>query len=244
MIATTQPEEDGQSIICDILRISPKMACGEDLCTLNSMEDRHEPEAPQDLLIDLSMMQSNEATNSDVENHATKVVQVACDSSCITANSVKMPEDLKPVREVTKVKNLQEAESLDVPSQCSAVSACVGSSSGDLVLDMLGSIKSEFSPNNPQDLALDVIEENHEDGIWSILTDNMHYLKVKSSFDSNPIKFQTPDTTKLTHTAKKRFFNADNNNVPLEEIEMEQHKLKFDRKFKTNGLRKINNMKM
>ena len=43
-----------------------------------------------------------------------------------------------------------------------------------------------------------------------------------------------PDTTNLTHTAKKRCFNADNNNVPLETIEIEQHKLKFHRKFKAN----------
>ena len=101
----------------------------------------------------------------------------------------------------------QLTESLDVPSQCSAVSACVGSSSGDLVLDKLENTKSELSPNslNPQDLVLDVTEENDEDGIWSILTDNLHYLEVKSSFDSNPIKFQTPDATKFSPTAKKRF---------------------------------------
>ena len=125
----------------------------------------------------------------------------------------------------------QLTKSLDVPSQCSAVSACVGSSSGDLVLDKLENTKSELSSNslNPQDLVLDVTEENDEDGIWSILTDNLHYLEVKSSFDSNPIKFQTPDATKFSPTAKKRFFNAANNNVPFQEIVEEQQRLKFDR---------------
>ena len=120
-----------------------------------------------------------------------------------------------------QVQEGQLTESLDVPSQCSAVSACVGSSSGDLVLDKLENTKSELSPNdsfNPQDLVLDVTEENDEEGIWSILTDNLHYLKVNSSFDSNPNKFQTPETTKFSQAAKKRFFNADNNNVPLQEI--------------------------
>ena len=196
LIAMTQPDEDGQNIIADILRNMPKMACGE-VTSQNSMEDRRETDVPQDLLTNLSMMQTYEATNSDVENHATQVAQVVCDSSCITANSAKMPEELcKPCQKVTEVKNLQVqegqlTESLDVPSQCSAVSACVGSSSGDLVLDKLENTKSELSPNslNPQDLVLDVTEENDEDGIWSILTDNLHYLEVKSSFYSNPIKF-------------------------------------------------------
>ena len=87
---------------------------------------------------------------------------------------------------------------------------------------------------NPQDLVLDVTEENDEDGIWSILTDNLHYLEVKSSFDSNPIKFQTPDATKFSPTAKKRFFNAANNNVPLQDIAEEQQQLKFDREIKIN----------
>ena len=119
------------------------MACGE-VTSQNSMEDRREPEVPQDLLANLSMMQTYEATNSDVENHTTQVAQVVCDSSCITANSVKMPEDLcKPCM----VQEGQLAESLDVPSQCSAVSACVGSSSGDLVLDRLENTKSELSPH-------------------------------------------------------------------------------------------------
>ena len=244
LIAMTQPDEDGQSIIADILRNMPRMTCGE-VTSQNSMEDRREPVAPQDLLTNLSMMQTYEATNSDVENHVVKDVQAACDSSCITANSVKMSDELcKPCQKVTCVpcvKNLQVqegqlTESLDVPSQCSAVSACVGSSSGDLVLDKLENTKSELSPNslNPQDLVLDVTEENDEDGIWSILTDNLHYLEVKSSFDSNPIKFQTPDAAKFSLTAKKRFFNAANNNVPLQEIAEEKQQLKFDRELKTN----------
>ena len=93
LIAMTQPEEDDQSIVADILRNMPKMACGE-VTSQNSMEDRREPVVPQDLLTNLSMMQTYEATNSDVENHATQVAQVVCDSSCITANSVKMPDDL------------------------------------------------------------------------------------------------------------------------------------------------------
>ena len=73
-----------------------------------------------------------------------------------------------------------------------SVSACVGSSSGDLVLDKLENTKSELSPNllNPQNLVLDVTEENDEDGIWSILTDNLHYLEVKSSFDSIQSNFK------------------------------------------------------
>ena len=73
LIAMTQPDEDGQSIIADILRNMPKMACGE-VSRHNSMEDRHEPVAPQDLLTNLSMMQTFEATNSDVENHVVKDV--------------------------------------------------------------------------------------------------------------------------------------------------------------------------
>ena len=65
-----------------------------------------------------------------------------------------MPDDLRMDRLVAEVKALpdvqedQLAESLDVPSQCSAVSACVGSSSGDLVLDKMENIKSELIPNN------------------------------------------------------------------------------------------------
>ena len=41
LIAMTQPDEDGQSIIADILRNMPRMACGE-VTSQNSMEDRHE----------------------------------------------------------------------------------------------------------------------------------------------------------------------------------------------------------
>ena len=243
LIAMTQPDEDGQSIIEDIYRNLPKMACGEET-SQTSMEDRREPEVPQDLLTNLSMMHTYEATNSDVENHAAQVAQVVCDSSCITANSDKMPDELcKSCQEVTKteglVKNLQVQEgqlskSLVVPSQCSAVSACVGSSSGDLVLDELENIKSELIPQNfPQEVVLDVAEENDEDGIWSILTDNLQYLKVNPSFDSNPIKFQTPDTTNLTQTAKKKYFNADKNNVPLD-LNSDQQQFKLDRHFKEN----------
>ena len=144
-----------------------------------------------------------------------------------------MPDDLC---KSCMVQEGQLTESLDVPSQCSAVSACVGSSSGDLVLDRLENTKSELSPHNlhnPQDSVLDVTEENDE-GIWSILTDNLHYLKVNSSFDSNLNKFQTPETTRFSQAAKKRFFNADNNNVPLQEIVEERQQLKFDREIKTN----------
>ena len=36
--------------------------------------------------------------------------------------------------------------------------------------------------DSPQDLVLDVTEENDEEGIWSILTDNLHYLEVKILF--------------------------------------------------------------
>ena len=58
---------------------------------------------------------------------------------------------------------------------------------------------------------------------------------MKSSCDSNPIKFQNPEIEKLTNTAKKRFFNADNNNVPeKDEYYLEQKKLKFHRKFQDN----------
>ena len=240
LIAMTQPEEDGQSILADILKNSPKMTCGEE-CAHKSMEDRCEPEAPQDLLIDLSMMQCNEATNSDVEYHAPKDGQVACDSSRFTANSVKMSEDLKTCQKVTEVKTLQEdqegqlAESLDVPSQCSADSACVGSSSGDLVLDKMENTKSELIIDIPKEVVLDVTEENDEDGIWSILTDNLHYLEVKSSFDSNPIKFQVPEKNPIVQTAKKKLFNAANNNIPLEEFQKEQQQLKLDRKSKQNN---------
>ena len=70
LIAMTQPEEDGQSIIADILKNSPKMTCGEE-CTHNSMEDIREPVATQDLLRSLSMIQSNEATNSVEKIHTT-----------------------------------------------------------------------------------------------------------------------------------------------------------------------------
>ena len=177
------------------------------------MEDIRESDMPQVSLRSLSMMQFNEATNSDENNHATVEAKVVCDSSRFTANSVKMPNDLRIDRSVAKVKNLldvqedQLAESLDVPSQCSAVSACVGSSSGDLTLNGMENTKSELSPNNSsQDLVYDVTEENDKEGIWSILTDNLHYLEVNSSCDSNPIKFQNPEMDKLTNSAKKRFF--------------------------------------
>ena len=247
LIAMTQPEEDGQSIIADILRNSPKMACVERMSRHNPMEDIREPDMPQVLLRSPSMMQFNEATNSDVENHATVEAKVVCDSSRFTANSVKMPDDQRMgslVAEVNTLPDVQEdqlAESLDVLSQCSAVSACVGSSSGDLVQNGSENAKSELSPdkfisNNCQDLVYDVTEENDEEGIWSILTDNLHYLKVKSPYDSNPIKFQDPEIEKLTNTAKKRFFNADNNNVPeKDEYYSEQKRLKFHRKSQSNG---------
>ena len=168
------------------------MACVGQMASHKSMEDISEPDMPQVLLRSPSMMQFNEATNSDVENHATLEAKVVCESSRFTANSVKMPNDLRMgslVAEVNTLPDVQEdqlTESLDVPSQCSAVSACVGSSSGDLVLDGRENTKSElipdkFIPNNPQIVVYDVTEENDEEGIWSILTDNLHYLKVKSS---------------------------------------------------------------
>ena len=96
-------------------------------------------------------------------------------------------------RPVTKVKCLLEvregqlAESLDAPSQCSVVSTCVESSSGDLVLDMLENTKYEVILSNPHELVLDVTEENDEDCIRPILTDNLYYLGLQSSIDSNPI---------------------------------------------------------
>ena len=47
---------------------------------------------------------------------------------------------------------------------------------------------------------------------------------------------------KLTNSAKKRFFNADNDNIPnKEEINLEQQELKFIGNFKLTGLREINN---
>ena len=70
LIAMTQPEEDDQSIVADIVMNSPRMAYVED-CAHKSMEDIHEPDMPQVLLRSPSMMQFNEATNSDVEDHAT-----------------------------------------------------------------------------------------------------------------------------------------------------------------------------
>ena len=239
LIAMTQPDEDGQSILADILKNSPKMTCGEE-CTHNSMEGIHEPDVPQDLLRSLSMMQCNEATNSGENNHATQV-QVVCDSSRFTANSVKMSEALKAIQKVAEVKTLQKdqgdqlAESLDVPSQCSADSACVGSSSGDLVLDKMENTKSELILDIPKEVVLDVTEENDENDIWSILTDNLHYLEVKSSFDLNPIKFQVPEQNTNVQTAKKKLFNAANNNIPLEKFQKEQQQLKLDRKSKQNN---------
>ena len=148
-----EPEGDDQSTVADIVMNSPRMAYVED-CAHKPMEDIHEPDMPQVLLRSSSMMQFNEATNSDVEDHATLEAKVVCDSSRFTANSVKMPDDQRMDRLVAEVKALpdvqedQLAESLDVPSQCSAVSACVGSSSGDLVLDKMENIKSELIPNN------------------------------------------------------------------------------------------------
>ena len=238
LIAMTQPDEDGQSILADILKNSPKMTCGEE-CAHSSMEDIREPVVTQDLLGNLSMMQFYEATNSGENIHATQS-QVLCDSSRFTANSVKMPDDQRMVRSVALVNSLpdvqedQLAESLDVPSQCFAVSACVGSSSGDLVLDKMENIKSELILDIPKEVVLDVTEENDDNDIWSILTDNLYYLKVKSSFDSNPIKFQTPMKIPIVQTAKKKLFNAANNNIPIEEFQKEQQQLKLDRKSKQN----------
>ena len=239
LIAMTQPEEDGQSILADILKNGPKMTCGEE-CAHNSMEDICEPVVTQDLLRSLSMMQCNEATNPGENIHATQS-QVVCDSSRFTANLVKMSEALKSSQKVAEVKTLQKdqgdqlAESLDVPSHCSADSACVGSSSGDLVLDKMENIKSELILDIPKEVVLDVTEENDQDGIWSKLTDNLHYLEVKSSFDSNPIKFQVPEQNTVVQSAKKKLFNAANNNIPLEEFQKEQQWLKLDRKSKQNN---------
>ena len=175
------------------------------------------------------MMPVIEATNPGENNHATQS-QVVCDSSRFTANSIKMPNDQRIDRSVTKVKSLldvqegQLVESLDVPSQCSAVSACVGNSSGNLAFDELENTKSELIPNHTlevksNDSIFDVTEENDEEGIWSILTDNLHYLEVKPSLDSNSVRFQNSEMR--TSIAKKRFFNADNNNVPEKEFYLE-----------------------
>ena len=126
----TQPEEDDQGIVADISKMCPKMADVEELSRHKSMEDTRESVVPQILLRSLSMMQFNEATNSDVENHAAKAL-VVCDSFRFTANSVKMSNDQRIdglVAEVKSPLDVQEdqlAESLDVPSQCSAVSAAV-----------------------------------------------------------------------------------------------------------------------
>ena len=143
--------------------------------THNSMEDIRETDVSQDLLRSLSMMQVTEATNPGKNNHATQT-QVVCDSSRFTANSIKMPNDQRIDRSVTKVKSLldvqegQLVESLDVPSQCSAVSACVGSSSGNLAFDELENTKSELIPIQTlevksNDSIFDVTEENDEEGI-------------------------------------------------------------------------------
>ena len=72
LIVMTQPEEDDQSIIADILKNSPKMASVEELSRHKSMEDICESDVSQVSLRSLSMMQFNEATNSDVENHAAQ----------------------------------------------------------------------------------------------------------------------------------------------------------------------------
>ena len=87
------------------------MTCGQEW-THNSMEDICEPDVPQDLLRSLSMMQSNEATNSGENIHATQA-QVVCDSSRFTANSVKMSEALKSSQKVAEVKRIKETSWLN-----------------------------------------------------------------------------------------------------------------------------------
>ena len=153
-----------------------------------------------------------------MENHSAKTL-VECDSSRFTSNSFRIADDQRIDRSVTLVKShldVQEAqlsESLNVPSQCSANSACVGSSSGDLMLEMLENTTSELNPIS-NDLFLDATEESDEDGIWSILTDNLYYLRNSIPRDPGTIRYQNPDMSKLTHSAKKRFFNDDQNNKP------------------------------
>ena len=51
------------------------------------MEDECEPEMSEVLLRDLSMRELHETTESDVEQHAPKTLEVACDPSRITYTS-------------------------------------------------------------------------------------------------------------------------------------------------------------
>ena len=159
-------------------------------------------------------------TDSNVEKTVAKMLDATSDPSSVvpSPNSFKMANDLRMKELVGHIGNstlpkaqpdvqeVQLGETLDAnPSQRSANSACIGSSSSDLMDRKVGiSNKSIFR------YSFENLVEG-EDGIWSILTDKLYYLQLTNS---EPIQFQEAN---LSKSAKKLLFDAANNNIPAKQ---------------------------
>ena len=244
LVAMMQPDEVDTSIIRDMLKMSNraiKPNREENTSQFSfTMEDRRKPETSRVLLEDLSMRINDETTKSDVENHVAKTLDATCDPSRIASsqNSFKMANDQRMKELVghrdlhstlpkaqSDVQEVQLNETLNAkPSQRSALnSACVGSSSGDLMDSKVYDLDESCFRYSFEDM---LEEEQGIDGIWSILTDRLYYLQLTNS---EPIQFQEAN---LTKTAKKNLFDAANNNIPKKNyyktLENEREQLNFN----------------
>ena len=87
LVALGQKEDVDSEFIRDIYKIENTFKGGIPRQYSFTMEDKHEPETSEDSLRGLSMREIYETTESDVEQHAPKTLEVACDPSRIADTS-------------------------------------------------------------------------------------------------------------------------------------------------------------
>ena len=201
LVALGQKEDVGSEFIRDIYKIENTFKGGIPRQYSFTMEDKHEPETSEDSLRGLSMRETYETTESDVEQHAPKMLEVACDPSRLADTSERADQSETTTETTETVSRDQLGSGHDVPSQRSANSACVGSSSSDLKLREVG-LCSELIDSSNVCKFYDMAEESdEEDKLWSILTNRPCYLKTPGS---SSIGFrQAEDPKSLLFTANK-----------------------------------------
>ena len=196
------------------------------------MEDRRKPETSTVLLEDLSMRASLGTTDSGVEKHVAKMLDTTCDPSRLNMPSQSSVMAGLRMESLSGVLSIPDAQDIQDETKCSIFpsqsDACVGCPSSDLSDSKVDCLDESFFRYTFEDL---LETEQGEDGIWSILTDRLYYLQLTNS---EPIQFQEAN---LTKTAKKKLFDAANNNIPnrknyYKSFTQERKDLNFDVKGK------------
>ena len=205
LVALGQKEDVDSEFIRDIYKIENTFKGGIPRQYSFTMEDKHEPETSEDSLRGLSMRETYETTETDEEQHAPKTLEVACDPSRIADTSERADQSVTTIEKTETVSRDPLGSGHDVPSQRSANTACVGSSSSDLKLREVG-LCSELIESSNVCKFYDMSEESDEENkLWSILTNRPCYLKTPGS---SSIGFRQAEDP------KSLLFNADKSNIP------------------------------